>query len=224
MTTFPKKNNWQSDDNRNLWLNIVGQVMVVGGSAGYGRFLERKDLQKQIGFNRLKSLTEYQLRITINTVLREAGVRYAQKNPDKCHKTSALVHNYQFIRNFRGGFKGLLKQLADIKGPDAEHQRVEYLMRYLKFIKNKSARDFLMERGVNKKTIAIDIRIKNTFEHFGVKFPSQTQLARNSVYRPIEQEIIQKVCRPLGVVPMKFDRILYQNYDRIVEKKRKSSK
>ncbi|MBD0294435.1 MAG: hypothetical protein ICV84_04410 [Flavisolibacter sp.] len=211
-------------DNRELWLAMVGQVMVVGSSAGYNRFMGRPDLQEKIEYQSLKDLHDDELQLTINEVLRDAGVRYASKNVNTCGKTSALVHNYKILKNFKGGFKGLLKHLSEIKGKNAELERVDYLMQHFKFIKNKSARDFLMERGINWHTLALDVRIQNTFQHFGIEFPTQNQLARKFIYNFIEADIIKKVCEPLGIEPMKFDRILYQNYDEIIGKNKRKGK
>ena len=132
-------------------------------------------------------------------MLRDAGVRYASKNVATCGKTCALVHNYKFLKGFKGGFKELLKNLSEIKRKEAELERVNFLMKHLKFIKNKSSRDFLMERGMNRNTLALDVRIQNTFQHFGIEFPSQSQLAKKSIYNPIEADIIKKVCEPLGI-------------------------
>jgi len=218
---FPKPNYWKELDNTELWLRMVGQVMVVGSSAGEGRFMDRPDLKKMVSYNALGKMSNQERGETINFVLREAGVRYASIDIEKCNKTCALIHNYKFISSFKGGFKGLMQYLSEFKGENAEMDRVNYLMKHLKYVKNKSARDFLMGLGINRNTLALDIRIQNIFNHMGVEFPSQDDLGRKSIYIPTERTIIQKVCEPLAIEPMKFDRILYQNYDEITGKYQK---
>jgi hypothetical protein len=215
-TVFPKKDNWKELDNNDLWLRLVGQVNVVGGVDGNDRFLSRPDLVKQLKFNSLSKLNDQELQVTINSVLRESGVRYVSKDLNKCKKSKALVHNYRFISSYKGGFKGLLTEINEYKGQNSEMERVMVLTKNFKFIKNKSARDFLMSLGVNNKTLAIDIRIQKIFSHFGLTLPDATELNKKSVYDAIEKEIIDKICIPLNIEPLKFDRILFQNYSKIV--------
>jgi hypothetical protein len=219
-TEFPVRYNWQDKSNNELWLWLVGQVMVVGGIAGNDRFQGRRDLKKKLNYSSLSRLTDdNKMQIAINEVLRDAGVRYASSDLGKCHKSKALVHNYKFISNYKGGLKGLLKHVSHFKGNNVELDRVSFLTHHFKFIKNKSARDFLMSMGINTNTLALDIRIKNIFKHFDIDFPTQAELARKPVYDKTEIEIIEKICKPLNIKPVKFDRILFQHYDQIVGKK-----
>jgi thermostable 8-oxoguanine DNA glycosylase len=217
-TSFPKKDNWKELDNRGLWLRLVGQVMVVGGSAGEERFMMNAKLKRLVDYNVLMKLTDPERRNAINYVMRTAGVRYASNTIEKCNKTCALIHNFKFISELKGGFKEMIKHLAGMKD---EMDRVNYLIKNLKYIKNKSARDFLMGLGMNRGTLAIDIRIQNIFKHVGIPFPTAEEVARKSVYLPIERQIIDSVCTPLKIEAMKFDRILYQNYDQILGKIRR---
>ncbi|MEX6689678.1 hypothetical protein QTN47_19390 [Danxiaibacter flavus] len=217
-TTFPKRHEWKLLDNNSLWLRLVGQVNVVGGVDGNDRFFERPELIKKINFSSLSKIKlEKELALKINSVLREAGVRYASADLTKCSKTKSLVHNYKFISQYKNGFKGLLQELADIKGETAEVQRVHFLTSNFKYIKNKSARDFLMGLGINRNTVAIDIRIQNIFKRFGLPLPSQAELSRRIIYEAAEKNIVDKICKPLNIEPVQFDRILFQNYDSILK-------
>jgi len=217
-TEFPVLNNWEEKSNNELWLWLVGQVMVVGGVGGNERFIQRKDLQKRISYSSLKQYTDdLELQSIINDVLREAGVRYASSDLKKCKKSKALVHNYKFISHYNGGFKGLIGFLNRIEGINAELERVSYLTHHLMFVKNKSARDFLMSIGINRNTLALDIRIQNIFKYFDIEFPTQTQLSSKAIYDATEKEIIKKICDPLNIEPIIFDRILFQNYKSITK-------
>lgn len=202
-----------------LWLRLVGQVNVVGGVSGNDRFIDNPNLLKRISLSSLNKIkSDEKLAETINAVLREAGVRYASKNISKCNKTNALVHNYKFISKYKGGFKNQIQDLADIKGKNAELERVIVLINNFKYLKNKSARDFLMGLGINKNTLALDIRIQNIFEHIGLPLPDQTELGKKSIYAATEKDIIENICIPLNIQPVVFDRILFHNYDKIYYK------
>lgn len=221
-TEFPEPDNWLKKSNNELWLWLVGQVIVVGSAAANDRFQNSQELKSRLSFSRLEKLTDDDhLQKEINAVLRNAGVRYASNELKKCQKSKALVHNFRYISNFKGGFKGILKYLSNLNGEYAELDRVTFLMHHFKFIKNKSARDFLMNMGMNHNTLALDIRIQNIFKHLGIDFPTQAQLSMFSVYNKTEKEIVLKLCEPMNILPVKLDRILFQNYKGIIEKSKR---
>jgi thermostable 8-oxoguanine DNA glycosylase len=193
--------------------------MVVGGIAGHERFLKRNDLKSALEYSTLERIVDDKtLQNKINQVLREAGVRYSSTNLDKCNKSRALVHNLKFIRNYKKGFEGILDDLSSIDGSNAEIDRANQLMRHFRYVKNKSARDFLMNMGINRNTLALDIRVQNIFKQLGIAFPKS--LSSKSIYNETEREIIEKICIPLKIEPLLFDRILFQNYDSIMAGKR----
>lgn len=97
VTVFPKKDQWKEMDNNELWLWLVGQVMVVGGVAGHDRFQESEELKVKLKYSSLVHLDDTTLKVTLNEVLCRAGVRYASSDLLKCRKSSALVHNFKFI-------------------------------------------------------------------------------------------------------------------------------
>lgn len=199
---------------------MVGQVIVVGSAAANDRFQNSNELRSRLKFSRLEKFPDdNQLQKEINGVLRIAGVRYASHEVEKCHKSKALVHNFRYISNYKGGFKGMLKNLSKFNGDQAELERVTFLMNNFKFIKSKSARDFLMSMGMNQNTLALDIRIQNIFNHLKIDFPTQAQLSKPYVYNKTEEEIILKICKPLNLLPVKLDRILFQNYKGIIDNK-----
>jgi len=216
-TYVEKKDRWKKLSNDQLWDKLVVQVMVIGSSDGYDRYEERPDLQKIIKFtNLLKLNDESVIAKKINFVLREAGIRYASKSLNKCNKTQALVHNFKILKKTKNNLAGILERISVFDGANADLRKVKYLMKIFEYIKSKSARDFLMGMGICTNTIAIDIRIQNIFKRAGLKIPT-TALNNQSIYDTVEKEIIKKICKPLGIEPVKFDRILYQNYDSILE-------
>jgi len=219
-TEFPIKDLWKKTDNNSLWLRLVGQVNVIGSASGNDRFISRQDLQQLINFNALAALNDDELQFIINKAIRAAGVRYASADLDKCGKSKALVHNYRFIAAYHGGMKGIMNEIGNYKGDTAEMDRILFFTKHFKFIKNKSARDFLMSLGMNFNNIAIDIRIQNIFSHLGLKLPDGNKLNNKSIYEKAENEIIEKICIPLNIMPIYFDRILFQNYSDIIVKKK----
>jgi hypothetical protein len=216
ITTVPEFGRWKKFDNNELWTRHVAQIIVVGSSAGADRFYANPKFAQMVNFETLRDLNGSNLVNNINLALRNAKVRYASSDLKKCMKTRAIVHNFQFINEQKNALLGIIKMFAKLKGEDCEMERVNYFIDNLKFMKNKSARDYLMGIGMNRHTLAIDIRIQNIFEHLGVTFPNANELGNKNVYCEIENKIINAICRPMEIEPIVFDRILYQNYKKIL--------
>jgi hypothetical protein len=217
-TKYPKPDNWKRLSNTEIWYWMIGQVMVVGSAGGGKRFWQSPELKKEVDFDTLlKKRSDKAIKKSIHYVLREAGARYASIELDKCAKTKALHSNFKVVKEYKNGFKDLLKLLHNMRGSNRELDRVYFLMDNLEFMKNKSARDFLMNLGMNQNTLAIDIRIQNIFQHLKIGFPSQAAFGNRIVYESIEEAIKNSICQPLKIKPLHFDRILYQNYFRILQ-------
>ena len=214
---FPEKDRWRKLTNEEIWYWMVSQVLVVGGSASSNKFWANEQLRQQISFAALKKINEEEeLRIRVHQTLRKTGARWAAKELDACMKTKALANNYLFFKQRKSTPKELLEELSGKKGRNKELKRVEVLKEQLSFFKNKSARDFLMNMGMNQYTLALDIRTQNIFKHLQIDFPAAGLLADATEYNETEQVIVGKICKPLGVRPYQFDRILYQHYKQIL--------
>lgn len=216
ITTVPEFGRWKRFDNNELWTRHVAQIIVVGSSAGADRFYANPKFAQMVNFETLKSLNESNIASTVNLALRKAKVRYASSVLEKCMKTSAIVHNFQFINEQKNALLGIIKMFSKLKGEDCEMERVNFFIDNLKFMKNKSARDYLMGIGMNRGTLAIDVRIQNIFEHLGINFPTAQELGSAKKYSETEEKIINSICVPLEIEPIVFDRILYQNYKKIL--------
>jgi hypothetical protein len=211
-TKFPEFNNWMQLSNNDIWLHIVVQVMVVGRSSPYEEFNNNERLKQEINYESLISIrNDSEIAKTINHVLRSVGTRYAQSDANKCLKTKALVHNFKFLTGYLGGPKEFLNTLSQLK-EDKEH--VQLVIDSLKFIKNKGARDLLMELGIVKDAIALDVRIRNIFAKLQINTPKNFSNSR--IYDQVENDILSKICRPLDLTGVELDRILYQNYAAIM--------
>lgn len=217
-TPIPSKDEWRTYTNDQLWFRHIGQVMVAGGSNSKEKFDRSPDLQTKLSLQKLRTLKESQTAKAIHNVLLASGVRYVGKDISKSAKTRALANNLNFILTFPGELTGIMEHLSAMQGPDAEIERVCFLMDNFLYLKNKSARDYLMGIGMNENTLAIDIRLRNIFSLLGMDFPTIGKLGSRSVYRRMEEELICNVCAPLNVKPIVLDRILYQNYQRIMKK------
>lgn len=210
-TKFPEPNNWEELSDNDVWLRIVAQVMVVGRSSPYEKFIGDGELKKVISYESLsKAESDYELARTINHVLLVVGTRYAQPNPNKCLKTQALVHNFREVSK-EGGPVAFLKKLSQFQ---EDRERVQFVIDSFKFIKNKGARDFLMRIGILKDAIALDVRIQKIFRKLGITFLKDFSYPR--VYDQIEKDILLKVCKPLGISGVELDRMLYRNYNEIM--------
>jgi len=215
-TEVPKENNWRQWTNDEVWLHILEQVIVVGNSKPAERFNKDAKLRNQVSYETLaRTREEDELKKEINHVLRSVGARYASSNISKCRKTNALAHNFKVLKRFDDGPKGLLKRLSELEGPYADKRKIKYLMTVFKYIQSKSARDFLMELGIVKDAVALDIRVQNIFAKIGVQIPKGFE-ANPKLYDEIEKNILEKVTKPLNLSGVEFDRMLYQNYRSIM--------
>ena len=85
-------------------------------------------------------------------------------------------------------------------------------------IKNKGARDLLMELGLVRNAIAFDTRIKNVLHKISIETPEHFENS-SKLYNDAENDIISKICVPLGISGIELDRMLYQNYEEIMKMK-----
>lgn len=217
-TAVPELNNWKSWSNNDIWLHMISQVIVVGGSVPSHKFYKNSQLRKFVSYNRLSTIKDKsRLEKDINYVLRAVGARYASKSVKKCRKTQALAHNFKVLSGWEDGPKGLLKRISEFKGPNESKRKIKYLMEIFEFIQSKSARDFLMELGLVRDAIALDVRIQNVLgKKVGIKMPKG--LENNSkLYDNVESELLSKICKPLKLSGVQFDRMIFQNYDKIIK-------
>lgn len=214
-TEVPKPNYWKGWSNNAIWLQLIRQVIVVGGSGPADEFNNRSALKKIVSYNALSKLeNEKEIKRLINSVLCEIGARYASKNITKCRKTQALAHNLKILKGFRGGPKGLLKKVAGFTGRNETRRKIKYFMKIFHFVKSKSSRDFLMALGLIKDAIALDIRVQNILKKVGVRVPKGL-VGNSEIYDEAEKELLNRLCKPLRLSGVQFDRMIYQNYDKI---------
>jgi len=213
-TCLPEPDNWKSKSNNEIWLKVIEQVMLVGRSSPAEKFSKDLELQKKVSYEQLLKIKddENQLKKVIHEVLRAVKTRYASASIEKCRKTKALVHNFKVLSEYKDGPKGLLEEVSKF---NTDKEKIKYIMSKFKYIKSKGARDFLMDLGLVRDAIALDWRIKNVLEKIiGIEIPKEIKNNSES-YDEVEEELLLKVCKPLNLSGIEFDRMIYQNYEEI---------
>ncbi|MCX7945349.1 MAG: hypothetical protein N2746_12650 [Deltaproteobacteria bacterium] len=215
-TEIPKFGNWKKQSDKDIWERIFEQVIIVGDSDSYDRFhsKENREIKEKVSYARLKGMSdENDIRKTIYEALRDLGVRYAGKDIKKCKKTQALTNIILWLKKNRKTPKSLL---VDISKKKSDDEKIDYLRKTFKGMYlggEKSSRDFLIGLGLIKNSIAFDVRISNIFKKIGIKLPKNME----KYYKKVEEEVLEKICKPLNITGTQFDRILYNNYDDILE-------
>jgi len=114
-TKVPPADNWQDWNDDDVWWHLVAQVVTVGNSLPAQKFEKDPELQAEVAYQKLASISEVDQAKTINHVLRQIGTRYASSSISKCRKTAALVHNLKALKN-KGGPKMFITKLSELKG------------------------------------------------------------------------------------------------------------
>lgn len=207
---LPKLGQWKTMTDSSIWLAIVGQVGVVGGSAPVEKM--KKELRaRDKAYEALVALKPAQRRKEIHKVLRSFGIRYVSESAEGDRKTNALVKNLALVESY-GGPKAYLERISRIAD---ELSRVEAIIKDMSYMENKGARDFLIGVGLIENAIAFDVRIKKVLVACGAKLPEYLG-TDEATYKSLEAELIEKVCKPCGVTGAVLDRVLFQKYNEIV--------
>lgn len=204
-TKIPEKNNWKSKTNNDIWENIITQIIVVGRASPGDEFEKSEKLKKETSYDILLNLTDEEIRERIHETLRLVNTRFVGDDAYKCAKTNALVYNFSILKNFPDGPMGLLGMLSKFQGSNGDKKKIDYLKNNFRYLKDKGARDFLMGLGLIENAIALDSRVKGILGKCGIKIEGKT-------YDEIEMDVLDKICRPIGLSGIQFDRLIFQNY------------
>jgi hypothetical protein len=203
---------WRYMSNEKIWRATVAQIVVVGNSAPQEKMGESAIVRQQLSYKKLLSMTASKRIIHINQIFRNFGVRYAARQPLNCRKSSAVVHNLLFFDS-NGGPKRFLRELAKLPN---DYDKVKRVINSLSFIKSKGARDLLIELGLVKRAIAFDVRLQNILDSLKIKVPDNFA-SNETLYRSVEEILLDEVCKPLNISGSRLDRILFQHTDDIVK-------
>lgn len=216
-TKIPQKNNWLGLSENDIWLRFIIQILIIGSSTPAEKFNNSISLRERVSYSSLQRLeTDIEKMEAIHYVLRKIGCRYVGDNIDKGWKVKSLANNFNKLQQFNGGPKGFLVLLEDLIDDNKETQAINILKK-MKGFKDKSCRDFLMEYGMIDNRIALDTRLYNILVKLDVGIPTLEEIQRSSrVYNQVENGILQYICKPLGLLGIELDRMLYQNYNSIM--------
>jgi len=65
-----------------------------------------------------------------------------------------------------------------------------------------------MGLGLVRNAIALDIRVVNILRRIGIDIP-EGYATNAKLYAKIEKEILEKICIPLKLIGVQFDRLLF---------------
>ena len=209
---LPSEHFWKVATDETVWLQVVSQVTVVGAARPADK-LRDSDVAAGISWHTLTCLSDEQSRRRIWTTLRQIGARYTSEDINKCRKTAALAKNLGVLKEYKGGPKGFIVDVARLPGGSTE--KVDFVAKHLSYIKNKGARDFLMSGfGLIRDHIALDTRVVGVLNGIGISIPKES-LSNANKYAQLEQDLITQVCRPLSICGAELDQILFINYNEI---------
>lgn len=202
---LPASDDWKSKTDDDIWLRVVGQVVVVG-RADPAKKLKTPSIRERVSWTRL-SVMSTGVEGEIWEVLREIGTRYAGKSANMCPKTKALCRNLLVLKKFNGGPSGFLRKVAEM---DTSEDKIDFISQKFSYIKQKGARDFLTSGfGLVQDRIALDIRVLKELRDIGIKELPNTTPGDADIYRTIEQELIEGICNPLQLSGAQLDQLLF---------------
>ena len=207
---IPSQEAWRDASDDDVWIRVVSQVVVIGNASPAAK-LWTPPIRKRIGWKNMTKLPEAEARKEIWSVLREIGTRWCGQ---KCPKADGLMRNLKFLRDYPGGPKGFLKDVATLDGSSLK--KVNFVGEHLSYIKDKGARDFLTTGfGLVRDCIAFDTRIRGVIREIGVQIPESVK-ADSAQYENYERLLINEVCRPLHITGAQLDQLLFNNSKEII--------
>ena len=199
---------WNKRTEDELWRKVLSQIVVVGKAEPGIELEHNPKVAKKVAIKRLRrSRSEKELQKYLHRVFVKLRVRYVGRDWKSDRKAAAGMRNFRALEK-AGGPREFFEELASKK---SEEERIEALQGSMAYFGMKGARDTLIELGLAENCMALDVRIFGVLEKVGVR------VSPVDIYRQIEKELIRKVAGPLGISGGRLDRILFQNYTRILK-------
>jgi len=199
---------WNKWTDEELWRKVLGQIAVVGRAGPGERLQHDLKIREKVSIKRLNRFrTDTELQKHLHDVFVRLGVRFVGRNWRYDKKAAAAVKNFRVLMS-KGGPKQFFQEI-DKCGTESE--RIEQLQKSLKYYGDKGSRDTAIELGLAENCMALDARIYGVLKGVGV------DVSPENIFRSIESELIQKVATPLGISGGQLDRILFQNYQKILK-------
>lgn len=200
--TMPARGAWRRMDSNKIWLRLVAQVCVSGASRHISRLMDDE-----------REWAKFARAVSLRRVLRRGGARYLAKTLEAfgatrfptraATKLTAILREPDVFRRTRC----ILPE--DLGTRDAREIRNELQRRCPQF-GMKSASDFMINVGLSRDVVALDIRVVGVLgNYFGLKTKVGEIQRRPELYEAIEDEL-RRACRrhraELGVL----DRVIFQ--------------
>lgn len=209
----PSLDRWSTMDDELLWRQVVSQVAVIGGVRPWDAL---RDVWESDGISwaeltRASATTDDEVAERFHVLFARFGIRYVGDGQRPAKKAIACARNRRSI--LRAG--GPTAWVARIAAMPDELARIDRVARDLNQVGEKGARDLLMDCGLCRKTIALDVRVMNILRAAGLTDVDKAPPTR-AAYEELEAEIVGQVARPLGFEPVTVDRVMFQRHDAIV--------
>ena len=200
---------WEERTDDELWRKVLSQIVVVGRAEPGIRLEHDPNVKRQVSIKRLKRFqNDGELQKYLHGVFVELGVRFVKRNWKTDAKTIAAVKNFRKLTDRTKPIQ-FFEQIAKLK---TEEEKIAALQKGLRYFGNKGARDSLIDLRLAENCMALDARIFGVLKKVGVR------VSPDDIFRQIEKELIAKVAEPLGISGGRLDRILFQNYSRILKR------
>lgn len=210
---FRPKNWWKRTSSEKLWIELVGQICIIGRSVPWDSLKASPDINR-ISIVSLSQVYEKEGRgglvRHIHTILAKHGVRYVSKNKAKSRKAEQITDaflNPTVVKNQE------LILLSKLEGtPDPRHA----LRTAVKGVGLKSASDYLIETGFSDDYMALDVRVMTILKKWQKNGLFQDLTISPKSYIQIEARL-RKAASRAGLTLGELDRIIYRNYSNLKE-------
>ncbi len=206
-TKLPPKGHWRSLDSKAIWTRIVEQICVMGSSRGLDKLKGEPSGYQE--FRDAVSLDSWAARkwsvSSMAKVLQRYGAtRFYNKAAEKLRTVAKLPSVVD------GTQCNLLRSLPVKQG--YERVRVD-LMDRCPIFKMKSASDYMIDMGLSRDVIALDVRIVGTLRRYlGYNLPVSKLQSSETIYRSVETAL-RDATEAHGHCLARLDRALFRFSD-----------
>ena len=202
---LPKLGSYLSLNDEELWIKIVIQFCVMGGTRMIDSLMNDKtksnEFKKKIGLNKLL-LVKNNRQIYIDRVLKE--YKATRFHNTQAKKIDNILKNLNVVKKGRIVLLDGLSYTQDFK---IVRDKLMYRNPYFKL---KSVSDFMIEVGLSHDVIAFDTRVVNILKkHFGLNVGVDKVQGNKAIYESIESAL-RRACGTISISLAQLDRILFR--------------
>jgi len=202
---LPKLGYYLSLDDEELWIKIVVQFCVMGGTRMIDNLIENKKefakFKDQISLTRLLSIKTGRIGFIAKTLKEFKATRFYNRQAEKI---DSIMKNPRVVAG---------KRIVLLDGLSHKHHGRDVrtkLMRRNPYFKLKSTSDFMIDTGLSDDVIALDTRVVGILkEHFNLNLNLNRVQNNKAIYESIESAL-RKACGELGISLAQLDRMLFR--------------